>query len=316
VILIQSVVSGVLTGAVYALVGLGFALTLGNMNFVNFAHGALIVLGMYASFSLSEFTGVNPIVLAPATICIVVAMTALIYPTVVAPTIRKGHEVQIVVTLLLMNLLTATFELVYLTDLHALSRLQTTWLVPVGDGVIGVETSKLTSFFVVIVVTVFLHLFLKRTAFGKFIRASTSNPIGARIVGIDIGRVSWGVFSIGCACAGLAGALLMSYSVVDPYLGLDLTVIAFMVSIVAGTSLLSIIYSGLAFGIVESVCGALVSDSFGRVAVFMAFTLVLVARPQGAAIAARVRLWQSLGTGRHDQMERAKPIASRGESQS
>jgi branched-chain amino acid transport system permease protein len=131
-----------------------------------------------------------------------------------------------------------------------------------------------------------LHLFLQYAPFGKFIRACISNPTGAQVVGLDVRRVSFVVFVVGVACAGLAGALLMSYSVVEPYLGLDLTVIAFIISVMAGTSLWHTVYSGLAFGIIESIAGSLVSDSFSRVAVFSIFILVMILKPQISSIRA------------------------------
>lgn len=277
-VLFQSVVSGVLSGGVYALLGLGFALTLGSLGFVNFAHGSFIVMGMYLAYSGSQWLGLSPILLAPAVTMVLFVFAALAYPVIVAPTLRKGHELQIVVTLLLMNFLTALYEVIYLTDFHAPDGQQKTWLIHIGDSVLAIESAKLISFVVVIAVTTALHLFLQHSPFGKFIRACTSNPVGAQVVGLDVRRISWAVFLLGSGCAGLAGALLMSYSVVEPYLGLDLTVVAFLVSVMSGMALRSIVYSGIMFGVIESVAGTLVSESFARVAVFLIFILVLVLR--------------------------------------
>src|SRR5262249_6354473 len=125
-------------------------------------------------------------------------------------------------------------------------------------------------------------VFLARTPFGKAVRASASNRLGAHLVGVDVDRVYRVTFALGTALAAVAGVLLMTFATVSPFSGSGLMLYSFAIAIIGGLgSVAGSLVAGLLIGLVEALSSLAFSASFGSVVVFGILIAVLLFKPAG-----------------------------------
>jgi branched-chain amino acid transport system permease protein len=276
----QSLVSGVLFGGVYSLMAVGLTLIFGVMRIVNFAHGDMMVWGMYLAWLLAARLGVDP------TLGFVAAAGALFVLGVV---VQRGlvdrvrdapHEMQILlllgVALVLENIALVAFGPEPQRAPSALSRV-TLWLGPVF-----VDMARVVAFTVAIALTAGLWLFLRRTDLGRTMRATADNPYGALVVGTNVRRVYAAAFGIGAACVGAAGALVSPILPFSPSAGLPASVTSFNIVIIGGMgSLPGAFAGGLIVSVAESLGALFLSPSMKELVSFGLLVLILLLRPAG-----------------------------------
>ena len=205
----QIVVSGVMIGAIYGLVSIGLTLIFGVLRLINFAHGHFLMVALYLAFWLNSAFRIDPYAGAPIVMAALFAFGWVVQYVLIKPTLGKPSAsiAQTFVTLglavALQNGALALFSADYLSVRTAYSNSSVT--------IFGASMSvpRLVIFVVTIGVAVGLHLWLKRTYFGKAIRATVENARAAQLMGVDINRVFLVTFGVGSALAGLAGALLL-----------------------------------------------------------------------------------------------------------
>jgi branched-chain amino acid transport system permease protein len=276
----QGLLNGVLLGGVYSLMAIGLTLIFGVMRVVNFAHGDMMVWGMYLAWLLAGHAGVDPylgfVVCAGALFVLGVVTQRLLVDRIMdAP-----HETQILmmlgVALVLENAALAVFgpDPQRVRSPLALSAL---WLGP-----IFVDLARLVTFAVAAALSLALYLFLARTDLGQTMRAAADNPYGALVVGTDVRRVYAAAFGIGAACVGAAGALVAPVLPFQPATGLSASVTSFNVVIIGGMgSLLGAFVGGLAVAVAESLGAVLLSSSLRELVGFSLMILILLFRPAG-----------------------------------
>lgn len=275
----QAILSGLAVGSAYVLMSLGFALDLQICDIVNAAHGAFVVLGMYA---MLELVGAGwPVPAAVAAAAVTVSLVSFpIYVLLVGPArASAGHRIQLVYTLLLLIASPAIFQIFFggdiLTVAHNFSS------VAIAGG--ALSTIQIASIAAAIVLTGGLTLAAKRTTAGKLAYAAGRYPLGARAIGLSISRVYTLVFVLAGALAGLAGGLIVSFQPVDPTLGLDFISVVFLVVIVGRVSLTGCLILGFSYGVAQALLNYFAPAAVAATLTYLVFLAALVLAQRGAS---------------------------------
>ena len=279
-LVLQGLLSGLLFGGVYSLMAVGLTLIFGVMRVVNFAHGDMMVWGMYLSYLLATRAGIDPYLSFVVCAAALFALGLLVQRGLVDRVIDAPHEMQILlmlgVALVLENLALVAFG-PEPTRVRSPLGAATLWLGPVF-----VDIARLVTFVVAVLLTAALALVLYRTTLGRTIRAAADNTYGARVVGIDVRRVYAVAFGVGAACVGAAGALVSSILPFQPPTGLSLSVTSFNIVIIGGMgSLLGAFIGGLLVSVAESLGAVFLTPSLKELVSFSLLIVILLVRPAG-----------------------------------
>ena len=231
-ILFPAVLNGITTGAVYALVALGLTLIYGVLHIINFAHGAALMVALYAVYLLKERLGIDPYLALPL---VVPAMFALGYALQRVVINRASHgkdENILLVTLGLAIVLENGALLAFQSDTRTIETAYTLTTVAIGPAMIGL--TKLISFGGALVVSALLMLLMAKTDLGRAIRAVAKEKQGARLMGIDVDHVYAMSFGIGLACLGAAACFLLPAYYVNPQVGTGFVLVAFTIVVLGG----------------------------------------------------------------------------------
>ncbi len=277
---VQAIINGLLVGGVYSLMALGLSLIFGVMRVINFAHGDMMVWGMYLSYWLFVTAGVDPYVSILVTGTALFLLGAVIQKGLVNRILDAPHEMQILMMLGVALILENSALMIWGPDPRRVSTaygLSTFWLGP-----IVFDLPRVATFGVALALALGLYLFLKKTDLGRMIRAASDNQIGALLVGTDILRVFTLAFGIGAACVGTAGSLLTPSLPFSPSTGIFFTVTSFNIVIIGGMgSLLGAFVGGLLVGVSESLGAVILVPSLKEIFSFVLLILILLFRPQG-----------------------------------
>ena len=287
-LLLQAVVSGLLLGGVYGLVASGLTLIFGVLRIINFAHGAVMMLGMYASYWLWVWLGVDPylsvLLTAPAFFVLGMGIQRL----VIEPNRDAAEHNQLLLTLGLALFLENLALVLWHGDFRTLRVPYANASFVIGDAL--VEVSRLVAAGGAVLIALALFVFLRRTDVGKAIRALSEEREGAMLVGIDVARIRAVAFGIGSACVAVAGALITPFFYVAPDVGESFNIMAFVVVVLGGMgNFIGALVGGLIVGLAESLGAALLPGSLKQLVVFVIFVLVLLFRPEGLFGGARGR---------------------------
>ena len=279
-ILFPSILNGLTTGAVYALVALGLTLIYGVLHIINFAHGAALMVALYATYLLKARLGIDPYLALPL---VVPAMFALGYALQRGVINRASHgkdENILLVTLGLSIVLENLALLFFKSDTRTIDTAYTLTTVPIGPAMIALP--KVVAFFGALATSALLLWIVSRTDLGRAIRAVAKEKQGARLMGIDVDHVYAMSFGIGLACLGAAACFLLPAYYVNPQVGSGFVLVAFTIVVLGGMgSFAGALAGGLLIGVVESLCGLFLGESLGQIGIFAIFIAVLLFRPQG-----------------------------------
>ena len=287
-LLLQAVVSGLLLGGVYGLVASGLTLIFGVLRIINFAHGAVMMLGMYASYWLWVGLGVDPYVSVLVTAPLFFLLGMGIQRLVIEPNRDAAEHNQLLLTLGLALFLENLALVLWHGDFRTLRVPYANTSFVIGDAL--VEVSRLVAAGGAVLIALALFVFLRRTDVGKAIRALSEEREGAMLVGIDVARIRAVAFGIGSACVAVAGALITPFFYVAPDVGESFNIMAFVVVVLGGMgNFIGALVGGLIVGLAESLGAALLPGSLKQLVVFVIFVLVLLFRPEGLFGGARGR---------------------------
>ena len=279
-ILFASVLNGLTTGAVYALIALGLTLIYGVLHIVNFAHGAALMVALYAVYGLKANFGIDPYLALPI---VVPGMFALGYALQRGIVNRAGHgkdENILLVTLGIAIVLENLALLVFKSDTRTIETAYTLTTVAIGPAMIALP--KLVAFAGALAASALLFFIVTRTDLGRAIRAVAKEKHGAKLMGIDVDHVYAMCFGIGFACLGAAACFLLPAYYVNPQVGAGFVTVAFTIVVLGGMgSFVGALVGGLLIGVVESLSGLLLGESLGQIGIFAIFIAVLLFRPQG-----------------------------------
>lgn len=278
-VVMQAIVTGILTGGVYGLVAMGLTLIFGVLDIVNFAHGAFLMVAMFVTYSFVGGTGANPYLALVVAVVGLLALGALVQAGLLNRSMGRPLENQLLITLGVSLLLTNLALLIYGGDPHSVG-LPNDRRVPIFNAVTNL--SRVLAFAGAIVLALVLFFVLNRTRLGSAIRAVAANSEGAQLVGIDVRKIYIATFAIGTACAGAAGMLVAPFTTITPTAGDQYTIIAFVVVVMGSKgNVFGALISGLIIGLVEQFGGVLLPGQSPLLAVFVVFVVVLFLRPQG-----------------------------------
>ncbi|WP_254547044.1 branched-chain amino acid ABC transporter permease [Halomarina pelagica] len=277
-VLLQLTVFALLLGGVFALAALGLTMIFGVMDVVNFAHGMLIVTGMYVVFFVHTTFGVNPLFALPVAVVALFALGVVISVATIEPIIEAPEENQFIVTLGLSFILLALIQIQFSPDPRSI-------VLDLGRYQLGgAQIPKGQAYALVIAVVAMgaLWLFLQRTELGTAIRATADNREGAWYVGIDVPNVDHLTVGLGSAMAGLAGAAIVIFSPFDPFIGESYLVKAFVIVVLGGLgSLPGAFVGGLIVGFIQVFGGFYLPGTTNEIVIFLLFILLLYLKPTG-----------------------------------
>jgi branched-chain amino acid transport system permease protein len=278
--LAQAVTKGLLTGMVYGLMALGLSVIFGVMRVVNFAHGEIMVVGMYLAWMGFEYLQVSPMLSLPVIAALFFVLGYALQRTLISPFIGRPEHQQFLLLLAVAILLVNGCLAIAGPDSRSVqmdSQFDSYELGPlVFDAV------RLHAALAAVAIAGLLWLFFTRTRTGKSIRAAADNNMGALVVGLDVRRLYAFTFGVGAACVGAAGALMITIIPVTPFLAAEYTLLAFVIVIVGGLgSMTGALLGGLLIGVSEAVAGLLLQPSLKSMVSFGILILVLLLRPQG-----------------------------------
>lgn len=283
----QSLLSGLFMGSVYALIAIGFTLVFGVTDIVNFAHGHLVMAAMFVTYVLFKTARIDPYLSLVIVLPLFFGLGALLYTVVIQGIVEAPHSAHMMVTLGLLIFIENLANLFFGGDLRGVTTGYTTSSLVLGP--VAVPLARAGAAVVSLAAVLALALFLHRTALGKAIRAAANNREGAALVGINVGRVYLISFSLGTTAAALAGAVIVPFSLVSPFVGNEFILKAFVIAVLGGLgSVGGALAGGLLIGLVEALSSLWISASLGNAIVFAILIVVLLYRPWGILGQARV----------------------------
>jgi branched-chain amino acid transport system permease protein len=281
-ILSQVIVNGILTGGLYALIAVGLTLIFGVMRVINFTHGETLMLGSYLTYFLFTLFGIDPFISLPLAIFALFMLGVAIQRFVINPVLDAPHLNQILLTfglvLIIQNLALILWSGNYISMTTRYSAISLKF------GPLRVGLTRLLGLVIAISLTILLTLVLKRTEWGKSVRAVTQDREAAMLMGIDVNRVNMVAFGVGSAMGGAAGVVTSMIMYVFPLVGMMFVLKAFAIVVLGGFgSIGGAVLGSLILGLTESLVTNYVPNGSGWAegVSFIVMILILVIRPKG-----------------------------------
>jgi branched-chain amino acid transport system permease protein len=283
----ELVASGLITGGVYALVALGLNLQYGLMRILNIAHGEFLMLGAFITWTAHTQLGISPLLMVPLSFALLMAIGLVVHRAFFRRLTRTSPNLDIfearglMVSFGLMFLVQNAAQLAWGGDLRGYDFLTQPVPVP-GMGGAQFAANKLLLLALALLFSGALIIFLRRTLYGKGVRALMQSPTGAQLVGIDTERLHPLMFGIGLGLSGVAGCLLSMTYTISPSMGEPYTVTALIVITLGGFgSMTGALVGGLALGVIEAVGMHFTNPSLKSLLSYGIFIAVLLWRPNG-----------------------------------
>ncbi len=278
---LQPLLSGILTGGVYALAGIGMSLVFGVMNISNFAHGDLMMLGMYLAYFTFTLLHIDPYLSLVLIIPTAFLFGYVLEKLLINRVINHPHQNQILLTIGLGLIISNTALLAFTSDPKILTTSYSSSAFNLAGG-ISISVPLLLSFLITCVIIAILYVFLSKSTTGMALRATSQNREAAQLMGINVAKMSAIAFGIGTALAATAGALIAPTYYIHPLAGHSFLLKAFTICVLGGLgSVVGAGVGGVIIGVVESMSSTYLSSDWKDVVVFMIFLAVLLLRPQG-----------------------------------
>jgi branched-chain amino acid transport system permease protein len=284
IILAQQLVLGFMIGGLYGLAAVGLSLVFGVLRVLNVAHGDLIMLGGYGAFWLFALFGLDPfaslLLLLPLSLLLGVGLYYALFGYVV----RADEETRVKNSLLigfgLALVLQALAVRLWTADERSISTSYGGAAISLGS--LSIPVVRLASLALAFALIGGLHLLLKHWRWGQAIRATAEDWQAALLTGIDVRRAYLLAFAFGTSLAGAAGTLVSVGYSVSPSIGLEWTLKALIVVVLAGLgSTFGTFVGGLFLGVAEAASAAAFGGPYREIAGLVIFVAVLVLRPRG-----------------------------------
>lgn len=275
----QQLLNGITLGSVYILVAIGLTLVFGILHVPNFAHGALYLVGGYATLMAMNSLGVHYFIAIIISIVCVAGIAILMERLVFNP-LREAPAIHDKIAAIgIMLFFDALIPLIWGNEYHRM-------LTPFADTVtvFGISTTiqRILVIVVACIVVVLLQLFLKKTMTGASIMAMAQNREGSFLVGINANTVAMMTFAISGALAAIAASIASPINLVFPSMGHLVILKAFVVVIIGGMgSVPGAIIGGMVLGITESLGATYISNDYKDMIAFLLLIIIMTIRPKG-----------------------------------
>ncbi|HTN51592.1 MAG TPA: branched-chain amino acid ABC transporter permease [Anaeromyxobacter sp.] len=279
-VFLQSVLSGILVGGVYALIGIGLTIIFGVMRVINFAHGDLLMLGMYATWLLFAHLGIDPFLSVVIVAPLLFLWGAFLQKVFVNRVLDALPQNQILLTIGLGLVMSNSVMLAFTSNYQILTTSYSSASYHLGG--LSISEPLLYSFLITAAITAALYWFLLRTDTGQAIRATAQDREAAQLMGINVRRMSVVAFGLGSALAGTAGALISPTYYIFPQVGGAFTLKAFVIVVLGGMgSIVGATLGGVIIGVTESLAAVYVASGLKELVVFALFLALLLFKPSG-----------------------------------
>jgi branched-chain amino acid transport system permease protein len=279
-LLLQVVVGGLLVGAIYALFSSGLTLIWGMMNFINFAHGEFVMLGMYVSLLVVVWLNGGPAVFGFAAAFALFVLGVIVYLSLIRDVMRGPMLAQILSTFGLALLLRYTAFWIFSANFVSLP--QTTLSGTVNIAGILMPVPQLVSGVAAALLTIALHFLLTRTTVGSRLLAVAEDRNAAMLMGIRPDRMQALAWGLAAGSAGVAGALMALSYPWSPSVGETFGLTAFVVVALGGFgSVPGAMYAGLIIGLIQGLSAYWLGPIYKDIVVYALFVALLWLRPQG-----------------------------------
>ena len=274
------VVSGILTGLVYGLMALGLSVIFGVVRVVNFAHGEMMTIAMYAATVLFAALGLDPFVAMLPIAAAFFVFGYVLQAGLINPFITRPEHSQFMLLVAVAIVMVNAMLMIFGPDAR---NVQVGYQLESFEvGKLLIDKARLYAAVAAVVAAAALFGFFKFTLIGKAIRACADNYLGAKVVGLDVKRLYALTFGVGAVCVAVAGCALVLLVEVTPSLGPAYTLLAFVIVIVGGLgSMGGALLGGVLIGVSEALAGLYIAPSAKSMFSFALLILVLLFRPQG-----------------------------------
>jgi branched-chain amino acid transport system permease protein len=279
----QSVVSGLLVGGIFALVGVGFSLTWGILRVINLAHVAFAVFAAYISYWLLIIYGIDPLISLVGIVPLLFLLGVGLHEILMKQLNKRALEItaaSVVMTAGLSAVLENTMIALWTSDPRVMVTRYSGEALFVGN--ISLSISHLIGFGLAIFTIGAVYVFLHKTYRGKAVRAVWQDREGAALSGIDLDRVTAIAYGIAMATAGVGGIALTLVYAFDPMAHFMWLITVFLVVIVGGVgSVLGAAAAGLLVGLIMGISGVLLPFAWLNVVLFSVLIVIVLFRPTG-----------------------------------
>ncbi|BEP17858.1 branched-chain amino acid ABC transporter permease [Pyrofollis japonicus] len=273
-------VDGILTGSIYAMVGVGLALIWGVMEIINFAHGDYMMLGALTAYYLFTLMGLDPLIGAVIAFGVVFVLGVATQRGVINRILDAPLLTQIAATFAVLLIIRYGVQ----AAIGPYTRRITTWYANVfyHVGPITLPLAKLIAFAASLITALGLYIFLFKTDTGIALRATSQNRQVAQLMGINVKKMYDIAFGLGVGIAGAAGAILALFYPIFPEMGAFFALIAFIVVVLGGFgSVFGAYLGGIIIGLIESLSALYITPALKDVVAFIIFLIILLFKPTG-----------------------------------
>ena len=280
---LQTLVSGILIGGLYAIIGIGMTLIMGVLGIINLAHGQILMVSMYITWVLWQYFGIDPYLGMFITVPIVFFLGQFLAKYLLHPLIEKDSilpENQVLMTVGIGMVLVELARSIFSSDYRSVQTAYTELVWHLGK--ISLNVPTVIDFFLAILLTLGLFWLLMRTDLGRSIRATAQDKEAATLMGISAKKITILTFGLGSALTAAAGSLFLPIYYLYPDVGPIFTVKAFVITILGGLgSTVGAIAGGLVLGIAETFGATYFSMGYRDAVGLVIFLAVLIFFPGG-----------------------------------
>ncbi len=276
-------INGISLGSIYAIIALGYTMVYGIAKMLNFAHGDIIMVGGFTTFTVVSTMGGNPIlgILAAVVVCTVLGVTI---ERVAYKPLRGASPLAVLITAIGVSyLLQNVALLIFGSNSKQFTSVVSIPALKLADGQLSISGVTIVTIISCIVIMTLLTTFINKTKMGQAMLAVSEDKGAATLMGIDVNRTIAVTFAIGSALAAIAGVLLCSaYPSLTPYTGSMPGIKAFVAAVFGGIgSIPGAMIGGIILGVIENLSKAYISSQLSDAIVFSVLIIVLLVRPTG-----------------------------------
>lgn len=280
-IILQVILWGIYSGCIYILLATGLNLIFGVMKIVNFAHGELLMISAYITFTIFTISGLNPYIIILLSMLFLVIIGISIERLCFRPIFGTGKLNEIFLSLGLIYFFQNVVAMIWTDEWQVIHSPFEAISIPIGA--IRFPLDYLIIIIITVIILLGLQLFLRKTTMGRAIRATSQNRKAAMLMGINVERMDMLSFGIGAALAAAAGTLwAVSGQVFNPYMGSIPAIKAFAIIILGGLgSIPGAIAGGLLYGLAENLAAYVFGGPWKDATSFIVLIVVLILKPTG-----------------------------------
>lgn len=281
-IFLQLLLNGVLLGGTLAIISIGLTLIFGIVRVVNFAHGEFLMIGMYAVYLMNAHFGLHPYATIIPAVALLFVLGAGMQRFIIQPLLAAEGHIQIFATVGVSIALMNAALMVFGADVLTVKNPSGLGAGSLSVGPLRANTGQLLTFLVSLALVGGLHWFLHNTFLGRAVRATAQHRNAALLMGVNVNRIYIFAFGLGCACLGVAAAMIAPQYPVFPTFGTFFVLTAFVIVVLGGLGSLSgALVGSLLIGIVDSLAGYYIAPDLKEVVYFLIFLAILIFRPTG-----------------------------------